>query len=63
MTVLQAAYADERANGRAHHAALRALSERFDLDAGTIGRVLARAEGDDVKRRHQRRQQQRQEGT
>ncbi len=43
MTVLQAAYAVQRARGRKHDAAIRFLAREYGLDMATVERVLARA--------------------
>lgn len=43
MTDLQLMYAQERLNGRGHHAALRAVAARTNLDKDTVDRCLRRA--------------------
>jgi hypothetical protein len=39
-------YDELRANGRRHHAAVRALARRLQVDEGTVKRVLQRAQND-----------------
>ena len=41
-------YREHRAQGLTHHAALKALSRRFDMDPDTAGRVIIRAERDEA---------------
>lgn len=47
MTAVQHDYAALRDTGRGHHAAIRELSRRYGLDAGTVARSLNRADGED----------------
>ncbi len=44
MSDLLAEYLTHREQGHGHHAALKALARRFDLDPATVGRVIDRAE-------------------
>ncbi len=46
MTDLLAEYLKHRAQGHGHHAALKALARRFDLDEATVARVIDRAHRD-----------------
>ena len=49
MTVLQMTYRELRVNGLGHLAALKAMSRRYALDAGTIARTLKKAEAFDAR--------------
>ena len=49
MTALQAAYRELCDQGRTHHAALRALANRYDLDKETVERVLRKADREDKR--------------
>jgi hypothetical protein len=44
MTDLLIEYLKHRDQGHSHHAALLALARRFDMDKGTVGRVIERAQ-------------------
>jgi len=51
MSHLLAEYRKHRDQGHGHHAALKALARRFDLDPATVGRVVDRAQRDDATNR------------
>ena len=44
MSDMRSEYRKHREQGHGHHAALKALARRFDLDPATVGRVIDRAE-------------------
>ena len=54
MTALQAAYRELRDQGRSHHAALRALANRYGLDKETVERVIRKADREDKQWKERR---------
>ncbi len=51
-TDLLIAYRIHRDQGHGHHAALKALARRFDIDKETVSRVIERAERADAPNRN-----------